>query len=71
MQVLMSNPALTQEQFAQWQLLHEHSQHLQYQQQLAESSNLESWQMFQHSGENGESVGRQSSMDTRMGQTGV
>ena len=56
MQVLMSNPDLAQEQFAQWQLLHQHFQHLQCQQQLAASSNLESRQMFQHSGEDGESV---------------
>ena len=65
-QYLMSNPELAQEQFAQWQFLHQH-----YQQQLAASSNLESWQMFQHSGEDGESVGGQSSLDTRMDQTGV
>ena len=32
MQVLMSNPELAQEQFAQWQLIHQHFQHLQYQQ---------------------------------------
>ena len=43
MQVLRSNPELAQEQFAQWQLIHQQFQHLQYQQQLAASSNLESW----------------------------
>ena len=71
MQVLMSNPELAQEQFAQRQFLHQHFQHLQYQQQLAASSTLESWQMFEHSSEDGESVGGQSSMDARMDQTGV
>ena len=33
MQVLISNPELAQEQFAQWQLIHQQFQHLQYQQQ--------------------------------------
>ena len=71
MQALMSNPELAQEQFGLWQLLQQHFQHLQYKQQLGASSDLESWQIFQHSGEDGESVGGQLSMDTRMDQTGV
>ena len=66
MQVLMSNPELAQEQFAQWQLIHQQFQHLQYQQQLAASSNLESWQMFHHPGENDKSTGGQLNLDTRM-----
>ena len=33
-----ANPAWAQEQFAQWQLLHQQYQHLQYQQQLVASS---------------------------------
>ena len=66
MQVLMSNPELAQEQFAQWQFIHQQFQHLQHQQQLAASSNLESWQMFHHPGENDKFTGGQSSMDTRM-----
>ena len=60
MQVLMSNPELAQEQFAQWQLIHQQFQHLHYQQQLAASSNLESWQMFHHPGENDKSIGEAS-----------
>ena len=66
MQVLMSNPELAQEQFAQWQLIHQQFQHLHYQQQLAASSNLESWQMFHHPGENDKSIGGQLNLDTRM-----
>ena len=66
MQVLMSNPELAQEQFAQWQLIHQQFQHLQYQQQLAASSNLELWQMFHHPGENDKSTGGQLNLDTRM-----
>ena len=66
MQVLMSNPELAQEQFAQWQLFHQQFQHLQYQQQLAASSNLESWQKFHHPGEDDNSIGGQWNLDTRM-----
>ena len=70
-QAVAPNPVLAQEQAAQWQLLHQHFQHLQYQQQLAASSNLEPRQKFQHPGEDVESIGGQSSMGTRMDQTGV
>ena len=65
MQVLISNPELAQEQFAQWQLIHQLFQHIQYQQQFAASSNQESWQMFHHPGEDDKSIGSQWSMDTR------
>ena len=37
-QALAANPAWAQEQFAQWQLLHQQYQHLQYQQQLVATS---------------------------------
>ena len=42
MRALRSNAELAQEQFAQWQPTQQQFQHLQYQQQLAASSNLES-----------------------------
>ena len=52
-------------------VIHQQFQHLQHQQQLAASSNLESWQMFHQPGENDKSTGGQSSMDTRMDYTNM
>ena len=46
MQALAANPAWAKEQFAQWQLLHQQFQHLQYQQQLAASSTMDPWKVF-------------------------
>ena len=61
MQALAANPAWAQAQFAQWQLLH----------QLAASSTMDPWQVFLPSGEDGETTGGQSSMDTGTDRIGV
>ena len=45
-QALAANPAWAQEQFAQWQLLHQQYQHLQYQQQLVATSTMDPWQVL-------------------------
>ena len=58
---LAANPAWAQEQFAQWQLLHQQCQHLQYQQQLVTVSTTDPWRVLP---EDGESAGDRWSMDT-------
>ena len=45
-QALAANPAWAQEQFAQWQLLHQQYQHLQYQQQFVATSTTDPWQVL-------------------------
>ena len=45
-QALAANPAWAQEQFAQWQLLHQQYQHLQYQQQLVAASTTDPWRVL-------------------------
>ena len=45
-QALAANPAWAQEQFAQWQLLHQQYQHFQYQQQLVATSTTDPWQVL-------------------------
>ena len=60
-QALAANPAWAQEQFAQWQLLHQQYQHLQYQQQFGATSTTDPWQVLPE--EDG-STGDRWSMDT-------
>ena len=67
-QALAANPAWAQEQFAQWQLLHQQCQHLQYQQQLVAASTTDPWQVLP---EDGGSTGDRWSMDTGTDRIGV
>ena len=67
-QVLAANPAWAQEQFAQWQLLHQQYQHLQYQQQLVATSTTDPWQVLP---EDDGSTGDRWSMDTGTDRIGV
>ena len=67
-QALAANPAWAQEQFAQWQLLHQQHQHLQYQQQFVATSTTDPWQVLP---EEDESTGDRWSMDTGTDRIGV
>ena len=67
-QALAANPAWAQEQFAQWQLLHQQYQHLQYQQQFGATSTTDPWQVLPE--EDG-STGDRWSMDTGTDRIGV
>ena len=67
-QALAANPAWGQEQFTQWQLLHQQYQHLQYQQQLVATSTTDPWQVLPE--EDG-STGDRWSMDTGTDRIGV
>ena len=64
-QALAANPAWAQEQFAQWQLLH---QHLKYQQHLVAASTTDPWQVLH---EDGGSTGDRWSVDTGTDRIGV
>ena len=67
-QALEANPAWAQEQSAQWQLLHQQYQHLQYQQQLVTASTTDPWRVLP---EDGGSTGDRWSMDTGTDRIGV
>ena len=67
-QALAANPAWAQEQFAQWQVLHQQYQHLQYQQQLVAASTTDPWQLLP---EDDGSTGDRWSMDTGTDRIGV
>ena len=67
-QALAAKPAWAEEQFAQWQLLHQQYQHLQYQQQLVATSTTDPWQVLP---EDDGSTGDQWSMDTGTDRIGV
>ena len=67
-QALAANPAWAQEQFAQWQLLHQQYQHLQCQQQLVAASTTDPWQVLP---EDDGSTGDWWSMDTGTDRIGV
>ena len=68
-QALAANPAWAQEQFAQWQLLHQQYQHLQYQQQLlVATSTTDPWQVLP---EDDRSTVDRWSMDTGTDRIGV
>ena len=67
-QALAANPAWAQEQFAQWQLLHQLYQHLQYQQQFGATSTTDPWRVLPE--EDG-STGDRWSMDTGTDRIGV
>ena len=67
-QALAANPAWAQEQFTQWQVLHQQYQHLQYQQQLVAASTTDPWQVLP---EDDGSTGDRWSMDTGTDRIGV